>query len=349
VRQFTRFVRALGRRYSGHYVPQGESRPLPHVREWSIWNEANSRIFLAPQWRRVGAEVVPWSPVLYRRIYTAAARALRSNGHSDDKIYFGETAATGLTLPALRASMAPGTFVRELTCLDPGFHPYRGAAARRRQCRGFRSLDTDGLTTHFYSAGDGTGPADQAGLDPSTWLPGDPARPGQLLDRIAAVGRLPAGLPVYNSEAGFQSHPIRQPLLNAQGQARNLNVAEYLQWRDPRVGSFAQYLMYDDPFWFTGLRFIDGPPKLAYFAFRMPLVVRDLGNGKVEIWGATYGRRAGRLTEILANGLPVQLLSPANSHGYYDIVQAGNGATVYQALDPLTGFQSRATLAEPRL
>jgi hypothetical protein len=115
------------------------------------------------------------------------------------------------------------------------------------------------------------------------------------------------------------------------------------------VASFAQYLMYDDPFWYTGLRFIDGPAKFSYYAFRMPLVVRDLGNGRVEIWGASYGRGPGRLTEILANGLPVQVLQPSNPRGYYDIVIPGNGATVYQALDPLTGFQSRATLAESGL
>ena len=66
---------------------------------------------------------------------TAAARALRHNGHSDDRVYFGETAASGLNVAALQASMAPATFVRELTCLDPGFHPYSGAAARRRDCR----------------------------------------------------------------------------------------------------------------------------------------------------------------------------------------------------------------------
>ena len=349
IRQFTRFVKALGRRYSGHYVPPGQARPLPTVREWSLWNEPNSRSFLAPQWRKIDGEVVAWSPVLYRRIYTAGARALRHNGHRDDRIYFGETAATGLDLPLLRASMAPATFVRELTCLDSDFQPYRGAAARRRDCQSYRRLDTDGLATHFYSAGAGTAPATPAGADPSVWVPGDPTRPSQLLDRIAARGRLPANLPVYNTEAGFQSHPIRRPLLTPEAQARNLNVAEYLQWRDSRVASFAQYLMYDDPFWYSGLRFIDGPPKPAYFAFRMPLVVRDLANGQVEIWGASYGRSAGRLTTILANGLPVRLLTPANPGGYYDIVQAGNGATVYQALDPLSGFQSRATLAESGL
>lgn len=345
VRQFTRFVKALARRYSGRYVPTGESRPLPHVHEWSLWNEANSRTFLAPQWRLIDGELVAWSPVLYRRIYTAGARALRSNGHRGDRIYFGETAATGLSLGAPQASMSPATFVRELACLNDDFEPYRGAAARRRHCDHYRPLDTNGLATHFYSAAEGTASATQVGADPSIWVPASPERPSDLLDRIADRGRLPSGLPIYNTEAGFQSHPIRRPLLSAEEQARNLNVAEYLQWREGRVSTFAQYLMYDDPFWYTGLRFIDGPAKLAYFAFRMPLVVRDRGNGQVEIWGASNGRSAGRLTTILANGLPIQLLRPDNPRGYYDIVIAGNGATVYQALDPLTGFQSRATLA----
>jgi hypothetical protein len=346
VRQFARFVKAIGSRYSGRYIAPGGER-LPRVLEWSVWNEPNSPPFLTPQWRRIDGEPVPWSPVLYRRLYTAAARALRHTGHESDRIYFGETSAAGSDRPF--SSIAPATFVRELSCLDPDLQPYRGAAARRRQCSGYRPLDTNGLATHFYTGVEGTDSALELNPNPSIWMPGDPARPAGLLGQIAARGRLPHDLPVYNTEAGFQSHPVRATLLSEDEQARDLNLAEYLQWRDPSVASFAQYLLYDDPAWFTGLRFIDGPPKQAYFAFRMPIVVRDLHNGFVEVWGASYRRGPGRLTEILADGFPATVLIPSNTRGYYHLVLRGNDETAFQAVDVLSGNRSRVALATPGL
>ena len=47
--RFGQFVHALGLRYSGHYVPSGQSRPLPRVDFWSIWNEPNYGHYLSPE------------------------------------------------------------------------------------------------------------------------------------------------------------------------------------------------------------------------------------------------------------------------------------------------------------
>ena len=41
--------RAVATRYSGHYTPPGQSSPLPRVNFWSIWNEPNLGIYLAPE------------------------------------------------------------------------------------------------------------------------------------------------------------------------------------------------------------------------------------------------------------------------------------------------------------
>ena len=46
---FASFVRAVGRRYSGSYRPNGASAPLPRVSFWSVWNEPNLGFELAPQ------------------------------------------------------------------------------------------------------------------------------------------------------------------------------------------------------------------------------------------------------------------------------------------------------------
>jgi hypothetical protein len=347
VRQFTRFVKAVARRYSGGFVPPGTGRPLPPVLEWSLWNEPNAPSFLQPQWRLIDGRAIPWSPVIYRRLYSAAARALRRNGHRQSRIYFGETTSTGVGISSPVGPMAPALFVRELTCLDRELEPYTGADARRRECAGYRPLDTDGLATHFYSAGSATAPAFRVDPDASLWTPGDPSRPGVLLTQLALRGRLPRGLPVYNTEAGFQHHPLRRPLLTAAQQAHSLNVAEYLQWLNPSVASFAQYLIYDDRSWFTGLRYIDGPPKPAYFALRMPIVARYLGNGSIEVWGAAYGREQGRLTQILVNGLPLAVLNPGNRHGYFQTTVLGGPGALVQSVDVLSGHRSRQAIVTP--
>jgi hypothetical protein len=352
--EFAHFARALGRRYSGSFAPRGDQRPLPPVRDWSLWNEPNNPQFLTPQWRRVGGEWIAWSPVVYRRLYVRGARALRATGHGRDRIYLGETAAVGaLQVGRRQAPIAPGLFVRELACVDRGFEPYEGGEARRRGCARYRRLDADGLATHLYSSGSGTAPAVQVFGGDLQWVPADPSRPARLLERLAAAGALPADLDVLNTEAGFQSHPARPWSLKESTQAFELNLAEYLQWREPSVDSFAQYLLMDDPVWFTGLRYIDGRAKDAFAAFRMPILVRQVGTGilglpEVAVWGAAYGRGAGRPVRVLRDGIPAATVVPQNRRGYFEVLLPAlrPGAT-FRLEDPRTGARSRLATVTP--
>src|SRR5919205_1748935 len=61
-KQFGQFVTALARRYGAQ------------VSMWSIWNEPNQPQFLLPQYRKRK----PYSPLLYRSLYRAAYKAIRS-------------------------------------------------------------------------------------------------------------------------------------------------------------------------------------------------------------------------------------------------------------------------------
>ena len=61
-KQFGQFVTALARRYGAQ------------VETWSVWNEPNQPQFLMPQYRKKR----PVSPALYRSLYRAAHRAIRS-------------------------------------------------------------------------------------------------------------------------------------------------------------------------------------------------------------------------------------------------------------------------------
>ena len=110
---FAQFVHAVGTRYSGHYVPAGQSLPLPRVKFWSIWNEPNLGLELAP-------ETVPPSRAeiaagLYRGLVDAAWTALHATGHGQDTILIGELAPAGVTV-----GNGPGYFRRWHRCSSCG-------------------------------------------------------------------------------------------------------------------------------------------------------------------------------------------------------------------------------------
>jgi hypothetical protein len=77
-----------------------------------------------------------------------------------------------------------------------------------------------------------------------------------------------------------------------------MDESEWIAFRNPRVASYSQYTLADDPprggsgplrwsTWQAGLRFRSGRRKKhVYSAFRMPLFVRSLGGNRVEIFGA---------------------------------------------------------------
>ena len=129
-KEYGLFVKAVGKRYDGHYTPAGESSPLPAVRFWSIWNEPNYGAQLAPQ--AVDNSTVEVSPLLYRELLDAAWTSLGQTGHGGDKILIGEVAPRGQTTggqPGNFSGMVPLRFIRALYCVDGSLHPLQGTAA----------------------------------------------------------------------------------------------------------------------------------------------------------------------------------------------------------------------------
>jgi hypothetical protein len=157
-------------------------------------------------------------------------------------------------------------------------------------------------------------------------------RLGSYLDEAARAGHLPAHLPIYDTEFGLQSNPPDPTVSTSLAkQAAELNAKEKLSYDYPRLRSYAQYLLYDDPqrpgprdvAWAgfqTGLRFGQGPPKPAWNAYRLPIVVRRKGAG-VRIWGRVRpgpGSRTLRLQVLKAGrwrdtGRPVR----TDSDGFF--------------------------------
>jgi hypothetical protein len=316
---FSRWVEAVGRRYSGTYGG------LPAVGLWSIWNEPNHPQFLQPLSERLGGELAPSSPHRYRRLYVAAQRSLARTGHARDTVLFGEILPVGQSGFGPTRLIRPIRFLREFFCLDDAYRPYRGRPAAVRGCARFPRIRTSGFAYHAYTK---PGGPRVALSHPDDATIGQIHRVERALDRIARTRRVRRALPIWNTEFGLQTDP---PDCVGFGttlsrQAAFLNEAEYVSFRRPRLKSYSNYLLVDDPVlkrfapgsnaryrgYQSGLRFgeeasrCDSPGKIfpvgtpkqpSYDAFRTPLYVRRASARRVEVWG--WARPRGRQSQAV--------------------------------------------------
>jgi hypothetical protein len=273
VGEFRAWMTALGRRYRDR------------VDVWSIWNEPNHPAFLGPQYRNGR----PASPRIYRSLYLTGRRALQATGNGSDLILFGETLPRGGS-----RVVNPLRFLREALCLD---RRYRRTAKCAR-------LPMDGYAHHAYTTREGPrfAPAerDHVTIGVLDRLTG-------ALDRAARAGAVSPGVDLYLTEFGIQSHPDRTAGVSLPRQAEYLAVAERIAYANPRVRSFSQYLMRDDPRradgsyggFETGLRTARGRKKPSYEGFRLPLAVAAYGRSDV-LWGRVRPHPARTRVTILA-------------------------------------------------
>jgi hypothetical protein len=306
--EFRKFTIAVGRRYSGRYRDENNGRgALPRVEWWAIWNEPNQPGWLTPQGeKKKGVGMVPMSPHVYRDLLVAGAKGLRQSGHGDDLVLIGELAPLGFEKPqGTRPAIRPGLFLRELFCVNRRYRPYSGRQARARGCEDVDSLNIllefprIGFAHHPYTKKLSPQKRDK-GRDAMTManintLP-------KALDKIAArTGLIPAEMPVFLTEYGYETSPPDpfsgvSPAL----QAEYINEGDYIAWRHPRIFSNAQFQLFDVPprddfprdsqsYWFTyqsGLYTAqpNAQPKIAATAYAFPLVVRQRG-ANARIWG----------------------------------------------------------------
>jgi hypothetical protein len=347
---FAAFVHAVGTRYSGHYTPAGASTPLPRVGFWSIWNEPNLGVQLAPQATRSQIEI---SPAVYRGLVDAAWKGLHQTGHGSDTILIGEVAPAGATFagaPGSFGAMAPLRFLRALYCVGANYSPLRGAAAYQRQCPITASASSSFAAANpglFHATAFADHPYPQ-GLPPDQVTPGEPdyaelaevPKLEQTLDRLQRVYGSSTKFPIYSTEFGYQTTPpdTEAGTVNPTTAAAYLNWSEYLTWRDPRMRSYDQYLIQDTAAgnFATGLEFANGTPKPGFAAYRMPifLPVSAIGKGHaLEVWGcvrpahnverSTHTHQRVRVQFKPATGGPWSTVLTApitNPHGYVDLL-----------------------------
>ncbi|MGH2981634.1 MAG: hypothetical protein ACRDKV_06295 [Solirubrobacterales bacterium] len=275
--EFGQFASALAKRYGGGFDPDrgGPDQPLPGVGIWTIWNEPNLSTFLQPQYR----DGRPHSPQMYRELYLAAQAAIHKE-HPSAPILIGETAPTGG-----EQSVDPLTFTRQTLCLNEEFEELRGCPDPDAE------IDAVGWSAHPYPLA-GQAPFEPVS-NPNFVTMSSLASLQAVLDGAAGADAIASDLPIYITEFGVQSFPDPNAV-SLQKQAGFIGIAEHFAYTDPRVATFAQYLMNDDSpenvpgelygGFESGVRFHDGRKKPSYDALRLPLAVQQLG-GKVSLWG----------------------------------------------------------------
>ena len=272
-REFGRFAEAAARRYPG-------------VDVWSLWNEANHADHLQPQSTKGGR---PVAPHIYKAMVRAAVSGLRRGGAKHDPILFGEIMPIGLPVPGPKRNMKPLTFLRSFF-------------------QGKPISGLGGLAYHPY-----TRPAGPLNPEPT---PNDATirslrRALRVLDQERARGKLRSKkkLPIWITEFGFQTNPPDPDFGSRISRVPAFwSLSElWFAYSNRRVRSISQYTMDDQPgpssMWQSGLRFANGAAKSRiYDNYRLPILVRQLGPGAVEVRGAARPGGAGSTVQIYQRG-----------------------------------------------
>ena len=270
-REFGRFAEAAARRFPG-------------VSVWTLWNEPNHAGHLYPQ----SVNGRPVAPHVYRAMVRAGVRGLKRGGAGGKTTLFGELLPIGKSSSGPKLNLKPLRFLRaflsgSVSGLDGfAYHPYT-----RPQGPLVREPSSDDATIRSYG------------------------RITRVLDSAREGGKLRAAkkLPIWNTEFGFQTNPP-DPGFGAKiaHVPRFWSLSElWFSYSNRRVKTISQYTMTDTPgdpsLWQSGLRFADGRLKTdIYNNFRLPILVRQLGPGAVEVRGAARPGGAGSVVQIFQRG-----------------------------------------------
>jgi hypothetical protein len=262
--KFAQFMTAVGRHFG--------TKPA----YWSIWNEPNHPAFLKPQY---DSGKKPLSPGIYRDLFDAALKGLKSAKVASPQVLFGETAPTGTG-----KDVAPLTFLRGALCLSSTYKKLSKRCAK---------LNIAGYAHHAYTPK--AGPNFKS-TGPNNVFIGVLPRLVSALDKAAKAGAIASNRPIFLTEFGIQSYPDKISGVSPQQQAEYRSISERIAYDNKRVKSFSQYLLRDDTApdfsgFETGLMTAKGAEKPSYDGFRLALAARTHGS-TASVWGLVRPARA---------------------------------------------------------
>jgi hypothetical protein len=325
---YGKFVKALGKRYSGKYFDTTSSAtlPLPRISRWSLYNEPNLKSWLYPATTKSGGKLIPTDAKLYRALAYSGIAALQGSGHKKDQILLGETGPIGGGVSAVQ----PLYFYRALFCVDFRGKRLKGKAAKQLGCpKRIKKLAVTGIAHHPYTRGTVGSLTTKPKSGNVTTANISALR--RVLKLGARAGAIPgsAASQIYLTEFGVSTRPpsARKYGVSLSEQAARINEAEYLAYRQGVVRSFTQYQLEDDGLaagshrgrlvFQTGLRFeatraqlkggVLGKPKPSRAAYKVPLFVVDRGR-RVTVWGGVRGVKSGKV-KVLRGGKTVKTVS----------------------------------------
>ena len=269
----TTFTRMLATRYSGR---TGHGT----VGLWSVWNEPNIELFLAPQYS--GKTIV--GPANYAKVYKAAYAGIKA-GNPLAKVAIGETSARGRDKPlsGVSGSVAPGTFAKLLGKVS--------------------GLKFDAWAHHPYPTSPNLPPLQKVRY-PNVTLSTLPLFEKQLKTSFHRT------VPIWITEYGHETKPGEPKGVTTAKQSAYAKQALTIAKNDPNVQMFVWFVFRDstgNP-WQSGLEVASGAHKPAYNAFS---AIARLTDGQTVT--ATAGR-APRVTIYVpylsyysATGTPIGL------------------------------------------
>ena len=233
-------------RYSGRYAD------CPFVRFWSVWNESNLQLFLAPQFDSAGRSVAPRN---YAHLYAAAYAGIKA-GNPRALVGIGETSSAGRDKPLAGKSgtHSPGRFAQLVAKANPrlkfdawAHHPYPVPVAMKPTQK-----------VRWPNVSLASLPQFEKSLD--TWFKRK-------------------NIPIWITEYGHETPGEKAGVTEAQ-QASYIKQSISLARKDPRVQMFIWFMFQDTTtsLWQSGLYRLNGtakPGRAAFAAAAKPLDARN--------------------------------------------------------------------------
>jgi hypothetical protein len=237
----TQFCQMLATRYNGSVQGRGV------VTRFSVWNEPNLQLFLAPQFDSSGKIV---SPAEYAKLYMAAYKGIHA-GNPTALVAAGETSNRGRNHPSgglASESVAPATFAHLVAVANP-------------------KLPFTAWATHPYPTAYPLGPGQNV------------AYPNVGFSNMSRFGAdlkkwFHRSVPIWVTEYGEQTTPYSLGAVSYASQAAHVKAALKLAAANPYVQMFVWFIFRDSTSqtWFSGLQQANGTKKPAYTAFKTTAV-----------------------------------------------------------------------------